>query len=138
MANPNDMQTAMNELKAALKPLESLAESMRGLDNSHRLQADLQLINECYTEKMRQDFYEKLDAAFEADSRSQTMMTLISNRNGDQRTFEQYAEAHGPKQASLAFTTRENAVSHTKLTQEAISLLRVAHPVLYRVYSQLK
>lgn len=138
MANPNDMQTAMTELKAALKPLESLAESMRGLDSSHRLQADLQLIKECYTEQERKDFYAKVDAAFEMEVRAHSILTLVDKRSGDQRTFEQYAEAHGPSMAMQAFTSREDAVMHTKTAQELVSALKVEHPALYRVYSKTK
>lgn len=103
-----DMKDAVTEITAALKPLQSLADSLRGLDKAHRLQADLQLLELCDSGHERQETFAKLDAAFNADTEAQATMVLCRKRGSDQRTFEQYAQAHGEANAKRAFTTEED------------------------------
>ena len=137
-AHPYDLKDAITELKTALKPLGLLAESMRGLDKSHRLQADLNLIEQCYSEQERKRVYTLLDAAFTADLDATDTVMLSAKRSSDQRTFEQYAQAHGEEQAQKAFTSREDAAVLFEAAQKSISELKTAHPVLYRVHSQVR
>lgn len=133
-----DLKDAMTEISAALKPLQSLADSLRGLDKSHRLQADLQLLEMCDSATKRQEAFAKLDAAFNADAEAQATMLLCRKRGSDQRTFEQYAQAHGEAEAKRAFTTEEDLQKLLEVAVNEIQVLRTAYPVHFRVFTQFR
>lgn len=133
-----DMKDAVTEITAALKPLQSLADSLRGLDKAHRLQADLQLLELCDSGHERQETFAKLDAAFNADTEAQATMVLCRKRGSDQRTFEQYAQAHGEANAKRAFTTEEDLQKKLDAAVNEIEVLRAAYPVHFRVFTQFR
>lgn len=133
-----DLKDAMTEISAALKPLQSLADSLRGLDKAHRLQADLQLLEVCDSAPKRQEAFAKLDAAFNADAEAQATMLLCRKRGSDQRTFEQYAQAHGEANAKRAFTTEEDLQDLLEVAENEIQVLRAAYPVHFRVFTQFR
>lgn len=138
MTDSYDLKDVMAEFKTALLPLQSLAESMRELDKSHRLQADLQLIEHCDSEHDRKKTFAKLDAAFNAETEALATLTLSRARSSDQRTFEQYAQAHGEANAKRAFTTDADVRSMQVAAAKEIDILRNAYPVHYRVFKQLR
>lgn len=136
--DPYDLKYAVAELTAALKPLESLAEAMRGLDKSHRLQADLRLIEHWYSEHDRSRVNALIDAAWHADLEATATVMISAKRGNDQRTFEQYAQAHGEDEARKAFTSPEAAAELSKAAKKELDVLKTAHPVLYRVHAQVR
>jgi hypothetical protein len=133
-----DLKDAMTEISAALKPLQSLSDSLRGLDKAHRLQADLQLLELCDSGSERSHTFEKLDAAFNAESEALATMVLCRKRGSDQRTFEQYAQAHGEANAKRAFTTEKDLQELTAAAAKEIEVLRAAYPVHFRVFTQFR
>lgn len=135
---PNDLKEAITELATALKPLEVLAESMRGLDRSHRLQADLQLIEQYYSESARNGLYAQLDDAHKAEAEVIETQTARMKRGNDQRSFEQFSEARGPEQARMAFMSGNEFSALFDAAKKTTSELRAAHPVLFRVHAQTK
>ncbi|KZN20569.1 MULTISPECIES: hypothetical protein [Pseudomonas] len=135
---PIDLKDAITELATALKPLEVLAESMRGLDRSHRLQADLQLIKQYYSESARNGLYAQLDDAHKAEAEVVETQTARTKRGNDQRSFEQYSEARGPEQARMAFMSDKEFYALSDAAKKKTSDLRDAHPVLFRVHAQTK
>lgn len=135
---PIDLNAAITELATALKPLEALAESMRGLDRSHRLQADLQLIEHYYPEEYRYELYAQLEKAHKAEAKVIEANDLHNKRKSDQRTFEQYSDAKGPDQAKLAFMTDDEFRDMRNAAEKETNELRAAHPVLFRVHAQTK
>jgi hypothetical protein len=134
----HDLKNAFNELATALKPLEGLTEAMRGLDRSHRLQADLQLIEQYYPEAQRNGLYAILDEAHQAEAYANETLILRNKRNSDQRSFEQYSRANGPEQAKMAFMSDDEFNALCDAAKKKKSDLRAAHPVLFRVYAQIK
>jgi len=135
---PYELKEAITELATALKPLEALAESMRGLDRSHRLQADLQLIEHCYPESERKGLYAQLDDAFKAEAEVNETTLLRNKRATDQRSFEQYSLARGEDQAKMAFMSDDEYNALVNAAKKKTSDLRTAHPVLFRVHALSK
>lgn len=82
-------------LTAALNPLLSLVESMSGLNKSHRIQADLQLIEQCCSKAERETIFGAIDDALAADQIAEETLMANVKRRSDQRTYEQFAAAHG-------------------------------------------
>lgn len=135
---PIDLKDAITELATALKPLEVLAESMRGLDRSHHLQADLQLIEHYYTESERKGIYAQIEDAFKAEAEVYETTLLRNKRGTDQRTREQYSLARGEDEAKKAFMTDDEFKAFEDAAKKKTIDLRVAHPVLFRVHSLTK
>lgn len=133
MSNDYDLKDAVTELKAVLKPLETLAEAMRGLDRSHRLQADLQAAEHFYEDHERNNAYKAIQLATAAHDDARDTLLVSSRRGSDQRTFEQYAAAHGNAVAEKAFTTHEDAVARIDKAHSDLSDLRRQYPVLFRI-----
>ena len=131
----NDLKIAVSELTLALNPLASLAESMNVMSKAARMQADLQVIAECYTKPTRDAIYASFDKAKEAIAFADATTTLVVKRRSDQRTFEQYAAAHGDDEAKRAFTSDADLAALCAATKQQFSDLKNAHPILFRVYS---
>lgn len=138
MTTPNDMLDAMSEFKEALKPLEMLAKAMHGLNSSHGLQTDLQLIKEFYSEQERKNLYVEFDVAKSFVSLARDTQKLSADRRSDQRTLEQYAAAHGMNEAQKAFTSDEEVTKLLVKADQQLFKLGQEHPVIYRVYSAVK
>ena len=137
-ADPYQLKDAMVDVQAALKPIESLASALRGLDTSHRQQSDIELIRLWYSEVDRLKVVGQLDAAKSAVEFSDEVMRLVVSRSSDQRTYEQYAEAHGKVQADMAFTSNEDAKALIKARRTDLDNLRKSHPVISRVHAQVR
>ncbi|WP_282410026.1 hypothetical protein [Pseudomonas sp. PS02303] len=135
---PNDFKQIISELATALKPLEVLAESMRGLDRSHRLQADLQMIGQYYSDAERKGLYAQLDDAHMAEAEVIETQLARNKRGNDQRTKEQYATARGQDQADKAFMSNEEFEALCAAAKKKTNDLQAAHPVLCRVHAQIK
>lgn len=130
-----DLKDVVTELKAALKPLESLSESMRGLDRSYRVQADIQAVEHYHSKEERADVYARLYKAYRENSDAAMTFLAASGRTGDQRTYDQYLAAHGEWKANMAFTPLEQASARCTEAQKELDLLREHYPALFRVYN---
>lgn len=133
MSNAYDLKDAVTELTAALKPLGLLSESLRGLDKSHKVQADMQVVEHYYTEGERRAIYAEIALAIATDEDATSTLLISSKRGSDQRTFDQYAAAHGKAEAERAFTTHDDAVAGVEAAQQRLNELKRKHPVLYRL-----
>jgi len=135
---PYDLKDALAELATAMKPLELIAESLRGLDRSQHLQAELNLIEHCYPESVRKGIYAQLDDAYAAQAVADETLILRNKRQSDQRSQEQYAAVHGPEKARKAFLSDDEFKDMCDKAKQVTNDLRNAHPVLYRVHARTK
>ncbi|WP_147464556.1 hypothetical protein [Pseudomonas cannabina] len=134
----SDMGVTNVELSEAIKTFASLANSMQRIDGALRAQGDLQLLELFYSEAERRSLFDSFDAAERAYDDACETVLLCSKRSSDQRTFEQYANAHGQAQAERAFTPMDVAGANMKELESAFAVLKLKNPVIARVRTRIK
>lgn len=134
----SDLEMATVKIVEALRPFKSLAESMQRIDSVMRAQADLQLLEHYYSKerlKSLYDYYDEVERDYEDASEA---VLICSKRSGDQRSYEQYAAAHGEAEAKIAFTSMEEASARRKAADRVFTAFKNSNPVIARVRARLK
>lgn len=129
------MSDSISNLEEVLKPL---VQSFRSLEKSQQLQADLKLVELLYDSNTRLAVLGQFDSAYARKAFVIETQNLVVKRRGDQRTQHQYGEAHGEHKAQMAFTSDEDVASMMQAAEKSLASLKSDHPVLHRLYRELK
>lgn len=129
------MNESISNLEEVIKPL---VHSLRSLEKSHQLQVDLKLVELLYEYNNRAALIGQFDSAYLRKAFAVETQTLVVKRRGDQRSWTQYADAHGEHTAAQAFSTDDEVASMMREADESLASLKSAHPVLHRLYRELK
>lgn len=117
-------------------PILALAQALEQVASQQRYSSDIKLAQELYSESERRAIYASFGDAVKTLEFARQTLSLSDRFSGDQRTEEQYAEAHGKAEARRAATSRDQAVRSIQVAEQAYISLQNEHPTLYRVYKR--